>query len=459
MSLLIFLLVGCSMEDVGSKTEFDSKNKDGSNNTNIEVNNSNDKNLNDEKEITIAIWSPHRTWLEINFPIMKYNEEFEKETDIKVKFDLIEGKSYEEFIKKLNTKLYLNKGPTLIYLEEMPYKIYKDSGVALNLKGKVTNLDNIYDAVKDKDGYFVPIGMTVDSININKEEFGYLNLKEPNYTWGWNDYVEIRDKWFEKNNVNLKVPFIKEIYLPVIERLNFFDRKNNEVIVNTDEVTETIKYLRNEFFGGKYNLLNQFKGEDYYKAIFTTEQMNPEYYKITGGTPMNYIFKGRNNILYPSQTHKEVRANRMVLPNVKYKNRSIFIGGFLVNRNGANIEKGVKYLNKIISEKAQMKLYKSGRKFYPVNKNIEDEIMAMEKKEDLYKETLELKQYGLKRIKEGKNKPNILYRDQDMSMFILNGKLYEDIFKIVFADKEYSDEKLKRELQQLENKYTIWMNE
>lgn len=463
MVLLVFLS-GCATDSNEKKTTSDDTLR-----KEIKVENNDLKDTADNKkdikegEVTIAIWERDYYNLEVNFPLFIYDSEIiKKEVGVDIKFDIINANTEEEFIKKLNTKLYLDKGPTLIYIQDRPVNIYVDSGIALKLEDKVENLHTVYDSINDKNGYFAPIGMMQDFTTIDKEKLKSLNIKEPNYNWDFNDYMEIRDKWIKDNNPNLTVDLINGIYEPVMNKINFFDEKNKKAKINTDEVKETIKYLRDEFFGGKYKVLKGFNGEDYYNVCFTKESLDPKYFKLTNPTP-NYIFTGEvENLLNPINVHNKIIKNKIVLTDINSKGKDLSIGGFLVNKNGQNKEKGIKLIDYILSNKVQMRLYNYEYKqvcFYPVNKDIEEEIKSIEDSKNLGKRALELKRYVLTNIKEGKNKAKRIYEKEDMSKFILNNKLHEDIFRIVFWDEEYGDKKLERKLQELENQYTIWMNE
>ncbi|WP_425449881.1 hypothetical protein, partial [Dethiothermospora halolimnae] len=134
------------------------------------------------------------------------------------------------------------------------------------------------------------------------------------------------------------------------------------------------------------------------------------------------------------------------------------------NKNGRNVNEGIKLIDYLLSDEVQMRLYNSEREpyvlfFYPVNEDIEGEIKELEKNKDLSDKALRIKAEELEKIKSGENKPKLTYEDQNMSIYILKDKLYKDIFKLVFADEEYSDSKLERKLQELENQYNIYLNE
>ncbi|WP_425449882.1 hypothetical protein [Dethiothermospora halolimnae] len=450
--LLVMILSGCFQGDTDKKSI--------SNNLLEETN---------KDEVTIAIWEDDYIYYRVNFLMLIYDlDEIEKETGLKIKYDIIKGETQEEFFKKLNTKLYLDKGPTLIYLCETPIKIYTDSGVALNLDGKLKNLNKIYDAIKDKDNYFIPIGMKIENFLIDKDELDYLGIKELEYNYSWQDYKIIRNKWLQKNEVKLRRHLIRDIYDYNINQLDIIDIKNKEANINTEEMKKCIKGLRKEFFGGKYILPKDFKEEDYYNAYFTTKKISEqgkEEYKRFIKYHQDYIFRytGEHG-LYSYVTNERNKENKIVVSNIVSRDRNLSLGGFLVNKNGRNVNGGIKLIDYLLSDEVQMRLYNTKSEpyvllFYPVNKDIEGKIKELEKNRDLSNKALKIKAEELQKIKSGENKPKLTYEDQNMSIYILKDKLYKAIFKLVFADEEYSDSKLERKLQELENQYNIYLNE
>ena len=467
---LLLSLYGCTTGDNEKKITSDNslkeeiENKEDNSNDSID-----DKKGVKEDEVTIAIWDPYYWELQIKFPMLRGElAKIKEKTGINIRYDVIEAENQQEFIKKLNTKLYLDKGPTLIYFYNMPTKIYTESGVALKLKGKVENLENVYDSIRDKNDYFIPIGMETYFIEMNGYESSELEIEEPDFNWNWDDYRTIRDKWLEENGRVLKSYLMRQIYYHKIDQLNVIDIKEKEAKINTEEVKTALKDLRNEFLSGKYELPSNFEQEYYYKACFDINNLSDEerYGKYSRfiSLPANDIFEctGENG-LYTSTLHKKIRKNKIVLPYVPDRDKSLHLTGFLINRNGKNIDNAIEFLNYILSDKAQMELYSTFKKlemrFYPVNKNIEDKIKEIEKNGDLDKKVLKLKEYELERIKNGENKPNRVYKEENIKIFTLKDKLYKDIFKLIFSDEEYSDSKLERKLQELENQYNIYLNE
>ncbi|WP_425448469.1 extracellular solute-binding protein [Dethiothermospora halolimnae] len=456
ITLFLFILSGCSNEN--NDKELISDNKVGEKEISGEVN---------DDEVTIAIWHQDHHILQIQFPMIVYEtNKIKKETGVDIKYDIINAKDKQEFFKKLNTKLYLDKGPTLIYFYNTPISIYTESGVALKLEEKIENLDRVYDSIKDKNDYFVPIGMETEFIEINGYGASDLGIEEPDLSWSWKDYINIRDKWIKENKGKLKSYLISETYYHRFNQLDIIDTENKRTNINTEEVKNTIKDLRSEFLEGKYNISNDLKQEDYYKVCFgntTKEERSGKYFSFVN-RPQEYIYPYPwGNGLYVSVLNDLVRKNKIVMPNIKDKDENLKLAGFLINKNGKNIDKAIKFINYILSDEIQKYLYDTHKKvearFYPVNKELENKITKFEKSQELSEKVLQLKEYQLERIKTGKNKPNRVYKNENMSIFTLKNKLYKDIFKLIFADEEYSDSKLEGKLQELENQYNIYLNE
>lgn len=113
------------------------------------------------KEITILITDNNYEWIEervstlVNCKLL-----FEQERGVKINFDIITANNEDEYEKKKNTKLYLNEGPTLIFISPTDsYKSYIDQGIAVDVKGKIPNLEKVYSGTLNNEGYFIPIGM------------------------------------------------------------------------------------------------------------------------------------------------------------------------------------------------------------------------------------------------------------------------------------------------------------
>ncbi|QIB26321.1 hypothetical protein [Caloranaerobacter azorensis] len=108
-----------------------------------------------------------------------------------------------------------------------------------------------------------------------------------------------------------------------------------------------------------------------------------------------------------------------------------------------------------MSDEVQLELFKK-KQDYPVNKDIEDEIEKIEKDNNVNEKSIALREYVLSKIKSGDYKSLNSYNDKYL---IINSELTRNIIKFVFADKDYTDEEMVKEIEKFENKLNMWLNE
>ena len=417
-----------------------------------------DKDSDEQNEISIII-----SELDYNKNLSSYAEIIEDNTGIKVNFDIIETNTYEDYIKKLNVKLYLENGPTLIYIpRRFSYQKYAKQGVALDVTEKIPNLEKVYDSLLTDKVYFVPIEMSYVAAMLNKKVLDELDIEKPNLNWTKEEYLEMKEKWVAQEPRYFTFQEYNELVKEPLCDIEIFD-KNEGVNLNTNDVREYIKEARDEIFSGKYLLDNShYSFEDYYnifiKGVGTKEFLKAMRFNLDNrDKPLS-----RYATIYAFQTlkvSKEIEKDEtVILPKViKYENK-LYTSGFLVNRNGKNINLGIKFLNEMLDNQIQMIVYNNRNEIgnYPVNKEIEDEIDINEKKKNIHEKAIELRKYILKQIESGKIE---LYRQSDGQEQEFYKMLYKDTFKFIFAEEPYTDEEISRELEKLENKYNMWLNE
>ena len=143
----------------------------------------------------------------------------------------------------------------------------------------------------------------------------------------------------------------------------------------------------------------------------------------------------------------------------EFSNKEILLEacGFVVNKNARNPELAFEFLNGLLSNDFQMDIYNDSKNgYYPVNKDIEKNIKAIEADEVKDEKVLKAKEYVLNQIKNGQmmfwNTENLVFLD-------LKEMIRKDLAKIILADKEYSDVELSATLKELENKYNIYLDE
>ena len=434
---------------------------------------SNEVDNDEQNEISIIISEREYKY---NKHISSYAEKIEEKMDIKINFDIIQANTTDDYIKKLNTKLYLENGPTLIYIPKLfSYQKYVEQGVALDVTEKIPNLEKVYDSLLTDKVYFVPIAMRYSAIVLDKKILDELDIEEPKLDWTKEEYLKMKEKWLEQEIRYFTHQEYNELVKDPLYDIVTFD-KNRGVKLNTNDVKEYIEKAREEIFSGKYLLDNSYYSfEDYYNIFIEghgTEEFSKAWRFEINNENKRLIKHVDTEPLYTEFNSVKIGTNEVILlPEVREYNKKLYVDGFLINRNGKNVDLGIKFLNEILDDEIQMIVYNDLRSgvegyggTYPVNKEIEDEIDKKEKENNMneklnrkiHKKAIELRKYTLKQIKDGEIK---LYKQNDAQNQEFYKMLRKDTFKFIFTKEPYSDEEISRELEKLENKYNIWLNE
>ncbi len=416
-----------------------------------------------QKEITILINDFNYNYVDSTYRILRnYSQRFGHEKGVKVKFDIITASNADDYDKKKNIKLYLNDGPTLIFISEYePYKNYVEQGIAFDVKGKIPNLEKVYNELLNDGSYFVPIGMSCWSTVLSRSSFDKLGIDEPNPDWIRNDYLGIREKWLKLEPEHFTRFEYWELLIPALNELDILDELNRKVSLNNPKVIDCINDVRKEIFSDKYILNEDYTYDNYFNMIFEKESEEykessylQEYFDSKGLTP---TYSGAGNGLKSLEVSDVIGINNdIVLPNVVYGEDEIFeVWGFIVNRNGKNIELGMEFTNGLLKDDVQLEMFTQEYSAYPVNKEIEDEISKIEEEKSINEKAVELRKYILNQIKAGN------YRRSYSSKIKQEVKimLQKDFAKYIFADEPHSDKELSTEFQKLEDKYNMWLNE
>ncbi|WP_425449796.1 extracellular solute-binding protein [Dethiothermospora halolimnae] len=421
---------------------------------------------NEDKEIAIAIWE--KDYYDGHIDDMPYFHDvckYDDIKDIKVKFDIIKGDTYEEFLDNINVKLYLDKGPTLIYISYKPYyyQMFKEKGIAKKVDhNMIPNINNIYDFYLEEEIYFVPIGAYYICTSFNKAQIEKLDIEIPGFNLTINEYYDIRKKWVEYNApIEISWSDVEDIVRIRLDNINIFSEDYKAINIDTKIMRESIKTMKKEIYSGKYILPNDFTYEDYYKACFDfSHQERSKYEEFrTKGMTAYYLTFSADNGLKTSSMKSGVIDNRVIFPNVEHPKYNVDLGGFIVNKNGKNKELGYKFLNRLLEEEFQMKMYEGQYMYAPVIKTVEDDIEKIESKQGLEPEIMELKNYIYDKMEKGEIQPRLYTNDRTLKTFNLRRKLYKDLFKFIFTEEEYSVEELSRKLKELEDRYSVYLNE
>lgn len=414
------------------------------------------------KEITILLTDKDYEWIEERVPtLVNCKLWFEQERGVKINFDIITANNDDEYDKKKNTKLYLDDGPTLIFISSFDsYKNYIEQGIAVNVKGKIPSLEKVYSGVLNDEGYLIPIGMDYWPTILNKSVLDRLGLDKPKPNWNRNDYLKMKEMSLKLEPQYFTRSEYFELLVPRLNELDVLDEENKTIRLNNQEVIQCIRDIREEISSDKYILNENYTYENYHNMIFERES---EECKESISLD-EYIEDKRLKSAYPRtrsglkslEVDSIIDNNNVILPDVIYGENDIFhTWGFIVNSNGKNIELGMEFLNELLVDDIQLEMFTQEYSTYPVNKEIEDEISRLEEEKGINEEAIELRKYLINQIELG----NYERYHSSRKKLELQSKLYLDFVEYVFADEPYTDEELSEELQKLETKYRIWLNE
>lgn len=417
-------------------------------------------------ELTILCSMDNINFLKNNPTLVEYEKSFEKNFGVKVTYLSIgtllnSDENINNYMKDLATKLYTEDGAELIYCRNTFIDSFIKQKAVLDLGGKVKDINKIYDGLLSKEVFFIPLGIEDRAIILNKDVLSELGLKEPNLNWSVNDYYEIRDKWFNKEVRAFTSGDYFDIYNKYLSDIKVFDMANNKAHINTVEIATYIQKMREDIFNGKYKLRN-YTFENYYNMTFVpTSKEYKDSYNIYSSTEYKNSNFRNSSLEYSLNPFKATdiswNLNRtIILPDVRNTNRYIMSWGYMVNANGKNLDLAYEFINGMLEDEFQLKILEDDNLMYPVNKNIEAEIMNLEINQGADEKSIEIKKYFLDQVKNSKYKLGITrsYKEQQ-----LREMLMKDLSKFVFADNSYTDAEISEELQKLENRYNIWLNE
>lgn len=421
----------------------------------------------DKIELTILTNSSEYMNIKAEPVLINYIKDFEQKMGVKINFDItdaygkmLDQKESDEYMKKLAAKLYTNRGPDIIFTEYFFFDNIIKQNVAEEVSSKIPNLVKIYGGLLDDKIYYVPIGMKYYCYGLNSKILNELNIQDPSFNWTQNDFFEIWDKWVSSTHI----PFNAAEYFPVYNRyiVNRLDFKvdNNKLSINIQDTIQGIKQARQQILNGSYKLNEAYKYENYYNMIFeenSDEALASQQHQ--NESRESYIFSSYfgNAFRVSEIAKKSIARSAISLPEFSDKRAYIYTMGFIVNKNSKNQELAYEFINGLLNDENQMSLFNEGDyHYYPVNKDIEDEIRKIESKEIKDSNAIELKKYILQQLENGicDTETDIDHRVQDME-----NMLYKDLSKYILADNEYSSEELEKELISIVEKYNIWLSE
>lgn len=403
--------------------------------------------------------------------IGEYIDKFEGDFGVDIKLQrimsdphrLITAEDVSEYNKKLFTKLITKDGPELVFAQYMSLEPLIRQGAVLDVKGKVDNIDKIYDTLVEDKVYYVPIGMNIYTRALNRETLKQLGADALPFDWTSKDYFTLKDRWISSNTLLFSQLEYYEVFEGFIDMESLYNEKDNTVKLNTPEVRQKLRDIRSYIFSGKYKLTNGYKYGNYYNMIF--EDKSPEFKlgyqyflqnkdngNVAGGLIAN-IFRARD------MDGKIKSFGTVMYPPFKDEEKLMSSYGFLVNKKGKNLNLAYEFINGMLSNEVQMHMFENESNihlYYPVNKEIEADILKLEARTVSDPNVIELKKYALQQLKDGKFK---LYVTMNPRFYGITSMILKDLAKFTLADEPYSDEALQAELKKLEGKYNVLLNE
>lgn len=455
---LLFASIGCSKEEAIKN--------DTINNQTAEERNK-EENL-DEKEVTILMPQYGKDNMGKMFKEFLVSEKysFKKKTGINIKIEGIDANSIDDYIKKRNVKLYQEEGPTLLLIRLWgdTYDGLIDQGVALGVdEEQIPNLKKVCEPLKD--GYLVPIGLFGSAMILKRDVLEDMGINQPSIDWTKEDYIEIRNRWLEENPAYFNPTEYHYLLSATTYDIDIFDEDNNRINIYNEEIKEYIKTIREEVFSGKYILNKDYTYENYYNMFMVpgSAEQKESFTKNVDVNSFVYPWNhyGRNIFNPINSMSMFALEEALILPDVTMK--SVSSWGFIVNKNGENIDGGIKFLDHLLEDEAQLRLaQKINILAAPAIEDIDTKLkIEIEKQEDYNKEAfnkaVEFRSYIFDQLK--KDNFTVSGKKNNEKQKYSNRKFNNLVFDIVFADEEYSDDKISEELKKLENELNIYLNE
>jgi hypothetical protein len=416
---------------------------------------------------------------------LDYTSKFEKQYGVKVNLKAIGDGSgtandLENFEKKVNTYLYAQKGPELIFGNDWQSNITKliNQSTVVDVRDKIPNLKKIYDTLLGQEVFYIPIGIDYSGMVLNKKVLEEMGIKELGTDWAWKDYIELRKKWLTYSKRYFTANEYYNIREEYLRQCRLYDTQNKKATINTLEVKNAIKSIRDEIYNN-FKLNDDYTYENYYNMFYvptSKEAISEEELRSTVEYKQESLravgFGNISSRLYTRQIQDALDNGLVLMPDFKGLDTGLHSCGFLVNKNGNNLELAYEFVNGLLEDETQMEMWQLDRlyQYYPVNKEIEERIRNAEIQENLEvtgqknldKEVTDIKENALNRIKQGHAYLFVLKNMDNTAMgeeFQLYERFKKQVTKMIFADIPYSDDELERELKKLEAEYTIWLNE
>lgn len=396
----------------------------------------------------------------------RYRMQYEKETGIQVNLERIMAANRERYLLRRNTRLYMQEGPTLVMISQDEYaRELVEAGAAYPIGDRIPNQANLYPGLQDD--YFVPVKMHGKTVSLNRRFLEKYALPEPGLDWTLQDHDELWDLWAERE----EVLFNRNLFHAIVNRhlrdLRFIHEDGHRVEVDTEEVRQLIRRIQDEVFSGRYLLEPDYTFENYYNMfhVMNSQESQDSWEKFIRNSRNNFIMNtvGHHyNGLHSQRSNQVVKyiPTSLLLPDVR--DEPFHFIGFLVNRNGKNLDLGLDFVNYLLSDQVQMDIFEQEAEMEnstnaPVVHTIENEIQAFELRRDLLPEAVTLRKTMTQWLINRSMQP--LFYGPDLKELTVQRRLVTELINIIFADEPYSEEELTYTLRKMENELTLHLNE
>jgi ABC-type glycerol-3-phosphate transport system substrate-binding protein len=157
-------------------------------------------------EMTILMSSEDYSDLPTNTWLYQYIAKFKRDFGVDIKFDQIKtsrsmltDEAQDEYLKNLYVKLTTKDGPDLIFNRLTNFEPLVEQQAVIDLRGKVANIDKIYNSLLRERVYYVPLGLDYMGMSVNRATLAELKVDESGMNWMPKDYYAVRNKWVLKN--------------------------------------------------------------------------------------------------------------------------------------------------------------------------------------------------------------------------------------------------------------------
>lgn len=372
--------------------------------------------------------------------------EYMQATGLTVEVIGVDGLSVGEYNTKLNSKLLLEDGPTILYENRYNYSYWKDKPF-INPQDKIENYKNIYEPLQSNK--YIPITASIPTTTLNIKKFKELGVDYNKLDA--KSYYETKKEFLKGKKRDMDYIEFEELYSVLIDDVKFVDEDGFLSLTN-DSVLNFIEAMKNEMISNTYDMpvfLNFEEIEQYF--IYPDKEQRTEAQKRR---------TKRDNYLLPTvTTYNALDVRRLCDYNKEplttfappfLKRCDAWYHGFLINPNGKNIDEAAKFLNGLLSKESQTQImytYKGG--YGTVIKGMEDIKKTYYEKTSIVKESTDVMDATYDKLLNGYYE--IFYHE-----LVIDVDFKRAILKYVLTDEYKSIDEIKDKLKMLEDKLNFY---